>query len=146
MNKKHWTLGLVFESRVKKLKVQNNRLVSRNSEYIIALNVEKAQSASPIDSNIAFQTMPITPVVRIKPTSLPKFSGIKRDFFRWKTDWEGLQKQGKPTGSVEVKKIQLLDSLDDRIFKDPRLSNYSTAEDLFRVLENLYGNKVTIAM
>ncbi len=77
MNKKHWTLGLVFESRVKKLKVQNNRLVSRNSEYIIALNVEKAQSASPIDSNIAFQTMPITPVVRIKPTSLPKFSVSK---------------------------------------------------------------------
>lgn len=56
--------------------------------------------------------MPITPVVRIKPTGLPKFSGIKRDFFRWKTDWEGLQRQGKPTGSVEVKKIHGRNALD----------------------------------
>ncbi|XP_048067116.1 uncharacterized protein LOC125280555 [Megalobrama amblycephala] len=136
-----------FERRVKQLKVQNNGLVSRNSEFITARNVERrSQLASPVSPNTALQTMPITPVVRIKPTSLPKFSGIKRDFFHWKKDWESLQKQGEPTGSVEVKKIQLLDSLDDRIVKDLRLSSYSTAEDVFRVLENRYGNKVTIAM
>ncbi len=53
-------------------------------------------------------------------------------------DWESLQKQVKPTGSVEVKKIQLLDSLDDRIVKDLRLSNYSTAEDFFLECWKIY--------
>ncbi len=136
-----------IESRVKQLRVENNGLVSRTGELITARNVERSsQISSPIVPNTALQTMPFTPVVRIKPTRLPKFSGIKRDFFRWKKDWESLQKQGEPTGSAEVKKIQLLDSLDDRIVKDLRLSSYSTAEDEFRVLENRYGNKVTITM
>lgn len=80
------------------------------------------------------------------PTSLPKFSGNKRDFYRWKRDWENLQKQGEPTGSAEVKKIQLVDSIDEKIAKELRLSSYNTAVDIFRVLENRYGNKITIAM
>ncbi len=136
-----------IESRVKQLRVENNGLVSRTGEFITARNVERSsQISSPIVPNTALQTMPFTPVLRIKPTRLPKFSGIKSDFFRWKKDWESLQKQGEPTGLAEVKKIQLLDSLDDRIVKDPRLSSYSMAEDVFRVLDNRYGNKVTIAM
>ncbi len=136
-----------IESRVKQLRVENNGLVSRTGEFTTACNVERSsQISSPIVPNTALQTMPFTPVERIKPTRLPKFSGIKRDFFCWKKDWESLQKQGEPTGSAAVKKIQLLDSLDDRIVKDLRLSSYSTAEDVFRVLENRYGNKVTIAM
>ncbi len=57
-----------------------------------------------------------------------------------------LQKQGEPPGSAEVKKIQLLDSIDDIIGRDLRMSSYNTAEDGFRVLHNRYGNKVTIAM
>ncbi|TWW79408.1 hypothetical protein D4764_10G0004380 [Takifugu flavidus] len=61
-------------------------------------------------------------------------------------DWENLQKQGEPSGSAEVKKIQLLDSVEDRTAKDLRLSSYTTAEDIFRVIENRYGNKSTIAL
>lgn len=57
---------------------------------------------------------------------------------------ESLQKQGEPSGSTEVKKIQLLESVDDKISKDLRLSTYTTANDMFRVLENRYGNKSTI--
>ncbi len=45
-----------------------------------------------------------------------------------------------------MKKIQLVDSVDDRIAKELRLSSYNTAVDIFRVLENRYGNKITIAM
>ncbi len=47
---------------------------------------------------------------------------------------------------MEVKKIQLLDSIDGRIVKDLRLSSYNTAEDIFRVLTNRYGNKYAITM
>ena len=79
-------------------------------------------------------------------TSLPKFDGFKRNFHRWRKDWESLQRQGEPTGSVEAKKIQLLDSVDDKISRDLRLSTYNNAEDMFRVLENRYGNKTTIAL
>lgn len=87
-------------------------------------------------------------VVRIKPTSLPRFTGFKRNFHRWRKDWESLQKQGEPTGSVEVKKFQLLDSVDERICRDLRLSTYNTAEDIFRVLQvwqqasNCFGNNL----
>ncbi|XP_034071084.1 uncharacterized protein LOC117545423 [Gymnodraco acuticeps] len=61
-------------------------------------------------------------------------------------DWEALQKQGEPTGSREVKKIQLLDSLEDRMTRDLRLTAYNTADDIFRVLENRYGNHTSIAI
>lgn len=97
-----------------------------------------AQFACLTEPSAALQTIPIAPVVRIKPTSLPKLSGMKRYFFHWRKYWESLQKQGEPPGSAEVKKIQLLDSLDDIIGRDLRLSSYSTAEDVFRVLDNRY--------
>ena len=62
-------------------------------------------------------------------------SDCKREYHRWKKDWESLQRQGEPSGSAKVKKIQLLDSVDDKIGKDIRLSTYNTAEDMFRVME-----------
>lgn len=45
-----------------------------------------------------------------------------------------------------MKKIQLLESVDDKISKELRLSTYATANDMFRVLENRYGNKSTITV
>ena len=36
--------------------------------------------------------------------------------------------------------------MDDKIEKDIRLSTYNTAEDMFRVMDNRYGNKSTIAI
>lgn len=41
------------------------------------------------------------------------------------------QKQGEPTGSVEVKKSQLLDSVDEKTCRELHLSSYDTAEDMF---------------
>uniref|UniRef100_A0A1A8UKK0 Golgi autoantigen, golgin subfamily a, 3 n=1 Tax=Nothobranchius furzeri TaxID=105023 RepID=A0A1A8UKK0_NOTFU len=86
------------------------------------------------------------PELEGRPTSMPRFYGCKREFHRWKKDWESLQRQGEPTGSVEVKKIQLLDSIDGKISRDLHLSTYNTAQEIFRVLENRFGNKSTIAL
>ncbi len=111
------------------------------------LRMHKHQT--PVWENNLDVTVPaaqIMPLVKIKPMSLPKFSGNKRDYYRWKRDWENLQRQGEPNGSAEVKKIQLVDSIDDRIAKELRLSSYNTAVDIFRVLEHRYVNKITISM
>ncbi|KAK7918659.1 hypothetical protein WMY93_009943 [Mugilogobius chulae] len=48
----------------------------------------------------------------------------------WRREWEALQKQGEPTGSREVRKFQLLDSLDEKVAKDLRLSTYTTADEI----------------
>ncbi|CAI5659844.1 unnamed protein product, partial [Oreochromis niloticus] len=84
--------------------------------------------------------------IKLKATALPKFTGSQREFYRWRKEWEALQKQGEPTGSMEVKKFQLLDSLDEKVAKDLRLSTYTSADEIFRVLENRYGNQATIAI
>ena len=45
-----------------------------------------------------------------------------------------------------MKKFQLLDSLDEGITRDLRLTTYNTAEDVFCVLGNRYGNQTAIAI
>ncbi|KAK5862062.1 hypothetical protein PBY51_017494 [Eleginops maclovinus] len=87
-----------------------------------------------------------TPAIKLKPTVLPQFDGNKRNFYLWKKEWEALQKQGEPTGSREVRKFQLLDSLEEKVARDLRLSTYGTADEIFRVLENRFGNKTAIAL
>lgn len=52
----------------------------------------------------------------------------------------------EPTGSKEVKKFQLLDSLDEKIMRDFRLMTYNTADDIFWVLENRFGSQTVIAI
>ncbi|XP_073670542.1 uncharacterized protein [Paramisgurnus dabryanus] len=130
-----------LDGRVKDIRASYYRLEVRRAEFVTARTVNE-QSTGPVQPQLATST----PLVRIKPTSLPIFSGSKREYHRWRKDWESLQKQGEPSGSTEVKKIQLLESVDDRISKDLRLSTYTTAKDMFRVLENRYGNKSTITV
>ncbi|XP_049321149.1 uncharacterized protein LOC111193301 [Astyanax mexicanus] len=128
---------------VKSFKVIGNRLQARRVEFVTARRIAEEEKAATV---LRASVMPAMPVIKLKPTSLPRFYGNRRDFHHWKKDWESLQKQGEPTGSAEVKKIQLLDSLDDKIIRDLRLSTYNTAGDILRVLENRYGNKSSIAM
>lgn len=130
-----------FQLRVRNLEQIIPKLMSRKAEFIQAKAKEDAErvvSAATINYPTA--------AVRLKPTSLPKFTGIRRDFHRWKRDWEALQRQGEPTGSKEVKKFQLLDSLDEKVMRDLRLMNYNTAGDIFRVLENRFGSQTAIAV
>lgn len=92
------------------------------------------------------QPLVLQPVVRLEPISLPKFTGCKRNFYRWRKDWESPQRQGETTGSAKKKRFQLLDSVDEKIRRDLRLSEYHIAEDIFGVLQNKFGNKSTIAL
>jgi len=130
-----------LDGRVKDIKASYYRLELRKAEFATARTIigQGTGLRQP-------QPAPSTPIVKIKPTSLPVFNGSKREYHRWKKDWESLQKQGEPSGSSEVKKIQLLESVDDKISKDLRLSTYTSANDMFRVLENRYGNKSTITV
>lgn len=50
------------------------------------------------------------------------------------------------TGSKEVKKCQLLDSLAEKVAGDLYLLTYSSPDEIFRVLENPFGNQTTIAL
>ncbi|XP_056127200.1 uncharacterized protein LOC130104596 [Rhinichthys klamathensis goyatoka] len=130
-----------FQSRIKDLETILPKLTIRQAEFIGAHVREETSRLST--TSISRVT---TPVIKVKPAALPKFSGIRREFHRWKKDWEALQMQGEPTGSKEIKKYQLLDSVDEKTIRDLRLTTYTTAEDVFRVLENRFGNKTTIAL
>lgn len=130
-----------FQLRVRGLEQIIPKLMSRKAEFIGAKAKEEAERVVSAAS-ISYPTANI----RLKPTSLPKFTGIRRDFHSWKRDWETLQRQGEPTGSKEVKKFQLLDSLDEKIMRDLRLMTYNTADDIFRVLENRFGSRTMIAI
>lgn len=45
-----------------------------------------------------------------------------------------------------MRKFQLLDCLKERVAKDLRLPTYRTAEEIFHILENRYGNQAAIAI
>ncbi|RXN19172.1 gag-pol fusion poly [Labeo rohita] len=124
------------------LELSGTRLVSKKADFIRARREEEKERLMPSPM------IPSYPVatIKLKPTALPKFTGNNRDFHRWKRDWEALQKQGKPTGSKEVKKVQMLDSLNEKIVRELHLSTYNSADNIFRVLENRYGNVTAIGI
>lgn len=122
-----------LQDRLKGLELYIPKLISRKADFIRLKVKEDTEEQVMIYLPM---TMP-TPAIKLKPMALPKFG--------WKKEWEGLQKQGEPTGSKEVKKFQLLDSLDNKITRDLRLNTY-TAGDIFRVLENRYGHQTAIAI
>ncbi|KAM9764604.1 uncharacterized protein ACNS7B_019486 [Menidia menidia] len=144
-----WIPGLEkrdLDGRTRDLKEISSRLELRSAEFATARRFAEEASAAQPANVVTGGPIQATPTVRIKPTALPTFSGNKRDYHRWRKDWESLQRQGEPSGSAEVKKIQLLSSVEDEIMRDLRLSNYNTADEIFRVMENRYGNKSTIVI
>ena len=134
------------DGRIKGLRKLKNNLEANKAEF---LTVQRTADEERRKTTLQARSEPQPaqqPILKIKPTSLPRFHGSRREFYQWKKDWENLQRQGEPTGSAEAKKMQLLDSMDDRIRKDLRLSTYKSAEEMFKVLENRFGNKTTIAL
>ncbi len=87
----------------------------------------------------------VRPKIRLTPISLPKFSGDRRDYWRWKVEWESIQAQAEPTGSRECKKLHLLDSIAESVKSELRLLRCRDANDIFRELENRYGDKAQTA-
>lgn len=128
--------------RLPKLETLLPKLVSGKATLIKAARIKEDTNRVPVTAHSA---APVT-AIKLKATALPKFTGNQREYYRWRKEWDALQKQGEPTGSMEVKKFQLLDSLDERVAKDLRLSTYTSADEIFRVLENRYGNQATIAI
>lgn len=69
-----------------------------------------------------------------------------RDYYRWKAEWDDLQQLGNPHGLENVRKFHLLGSLDDKVKRDLVLTSCGSADDVFRLLDNKYGNKPKIAL
>ena len=137
-----------LDNRGKDLRTASNRLEHKRAEFVTAWRIAEQMLATDVSGGRRGRALPTPaiPIIKIKPTTLPIFKGCKREYHRWRKDWESLQRQGEPTGSAKVKKIQLLDSVEDKILKDLRLSTYNTAEEIFRVMQNRYGNKSAIAI
>lgn len=88
----------------------------------------------------------VKPQISLERARLPKFSGEMKDYYRWKVEWEDLEKLGNPQQSDCIKKFHLLNSLDERVKKDLVLSNCASAAEVFRLLDNKYGNKAKIVL
>lgn len=84
------------------------------------------------------------PIIRLTPTSLPEFKGDRRVYWRWKVQWESIQMQAEPTRSHECKKLNLLNSIDEVVMNKLRLLHCRDVNDIFRELENHYGNEAQI--
>lgn len=84
-------------------------------------------------------------IIAISGRDLSKFSRDRRDYWRWKAEWESIQAQAEPMGSRECKKPHLLDSIDEVVKSELRLLRCREANDIFRELENHYGDKAQTA-
>ncbi|KAL4006302.1 alcohol-forming fatty acyl-CoA reductase [Sarotherodon galilaeus] len=83
--------------------------------------------------------------IALAPLSLPKFFGDRRSYWRWKSNWGTLQALAEPTGSPECRLFHLMDSIADPVKCELRLSHCRTASEVFRVLEDCYGDVSQIA-
>lgn len=104
-----------FDCRLRELQVHLPKLVSRKVALIQAASIKRDTGQEPISVR---SSAPVA-AIKLKATALPKFAGNQRDYYRLRKEWEALQKQGELTGSKEVKKFQLLDSLDEKVAPSP---------------------------
>lgn len=72
-----------LDGRVKELKTLSNSLEARRAEFVIAQRLEEEESRR---GGPEMTVQAPQPILIIKPTSLSKFTGIKRDFYQWKRD------------------------------------------------------------
>lgn len=91
-------------------------------------------------------TYNVKPLISLERARLPTFSGDMRDYYRWKAEWEDLQRLGNPHGLENVRRFHLLGSLEDKVKREFVLSSCRSADDVFRLLDNKYGNKPKIVL
>ncbi|KAJ0068903.1 hypothetical protein NL108_014013 [Boleophthalmus pectinirostris] len=120
-----------LQSRVSDLERALLKLTARKVQFI------QARVKDRLSSTIDYIA---TPAIKLNVTHLPKFPGMKCDFYLWKKDWEEQQEQR----ARELKKHQLLSSIDDRTVRDLRLSACTSANDIFRVLNDHFGSKTSV--
>lgn len=75
-----------FDGRVTDVRASYYRLELRNAEFAIARIINEHWTGVKL-----LQLATSTPIIKPKPTSLPIFYGSKREFHRWRKDWESLQ-------------------------------------------------------
>lgn len=86
------------------------------------------------------------PQINLERTRLPTFLGDMTDYYRWKAEWEELEQLGNPQRTTGVTRFHLLSSLSDRVKKDLVLSSCVSADEMFRRLDNRFGNKAKIVL
>lgn len=86
------------------------------------------------------------PQINLERTRLPMFSGDMTDYYRWKAEWEELEQLGNPQRTAGVTRFHLLSSLSDKVKKDLVLSSCAAADEMFRRLDNRFGNKAKIVL
>lgn len=86
------------------------------------------------------------PQISLERTRLPMFSGDMTDYYRWKAEWEELEQLGNPQRTAGVTRFHLLSSLSDKVKKDLVLSGCAAADEIFRRLDNRFGNKAKIVL
>ena len=112
---------------------------------------QRGANTVPPDGTGGRQNTPAThqgsigPRIALAPLSLPKFTGDRRSYWRWKSNWGTLQALAEPTGSPECRLFHLLDSIVDAVKRELRLSHCRSADEVFRVLEDCYGDMSQIA-
>ncbi|XP_037100407.1 uncharacterized protein LOC119117888 [Syngnathus acus] len=85
-----------FDDRLRQLEVHLPQLVSRKAAFSKA-----AKMKLDADNEELPGRRPVA-AIKLKATALPKFAGNQRGYYRWRQEWEALQKQGEPTGSKEM--------------------------------------------
>ena len=68
------------------------------------------------------------------------------DYYRWKAEWEELEQLGNPQRTAGVTRFHLLASLSDRVKRDLVLSSCASPDEMFRRLDNRFGNKAKIVL
>lgn len=86
------------------------------------------------------------PQISLERTRLPVFSGDMTDYYRWKAEWVELEQLGNPMRTIGVTRFHLLASLSERVKKDLVLSSCSSPEEMFKRLDNRFGNKARIVL
>lgn len=86
------------------------------------------------------------PQISLERTRLPVFSGDMTDYYRWKAEWAELEQLGNPMRTAGVTRFHLLASLSEKVKRDLVLSSCSTPDEIFKRLDNRFGNKARIVL
>lgn len=84
-----------------------------------------------------------TPIISKPRISLER---TRLPVYRWKTEWAEIELLGNPLRIAGVTRFHLLASLGKKVKRDLVLSNCAMSDEMFRRLNNRFGNKARIVL
>ena len=114
-------------------------------DYVASHDGDARHSGSGVSAGGSSSYLGARPKIKLAALELPKFTGDRRFYCHWRKNWECLQALAEPTGSEECKRFHLLDSVEAKVRKELRLDHCRSTTEIFRLLENRYGNKEVTA-